>query len=187
MGSKGRWLIILFIVLNRIIGSNRCGLRRREYASKKISETSTVMVLPMTPQDANAAGNVHGGVIMKLIDEVGGIVAVRHARSNVVTASVDKIDFIHPVLIGDVVTLRASLNLVGRTSMEVGVRVEAENPLTGEIKHTASAFLTYVALDKNGSPTEVSPLILETEEDKRRNREAQARREARLRERIKKD
>jgi uncharacterized protein (TIGR00369 family) len=155
--------------------------------AKKISETSTVMVLPMTPQDANAAGNVHGGVIMKLIDEVGGIVAVRHARSNVVTASVDKIDFIHPVLIGDVVTLRASLNLVGRTSMEVGVRVEAENPLTGEIKHTASAFLTYVALDKNGSPTEVSPLILETEEDKRRNREAQARREARLRERIKKD
>jgi len=155
--------------------------------AKKINETSTVMVLPMTPQDANAAGNVHGGVIMKLIDEVGGIVAVRHARSNVVTASVDKIDFIHPVLIGDVVTLRASLNLVGRTSMEVGVRVEAENPLTGEIKHTASAFLTYVALDKNGSPTEVSPLILETEEDKRRNREAQARREARLRERIKKD
>lgn len=155
--------------------------------AKKISETSTVMVLPMTPQDANAAGNVHGGVIMKLIDEVGGIVAVRHARSNVVTASVDKIDFIHPVLIGDVVTLRASLNLVGRTSMEVGVRVEAENPLTGEIRHTASAFLTYVALDKNGSPTEVSPLILETEEDKRRNREAQARREARLRERIKKD
>ncbi|UCC91071.1 MAG: acyl-CoA thioesterase [Dehalococcoidia bacterium] len=155
--------------------------------AKKISETSTVMVLPMTPQDANAAGNVHGGVIMKLIDEVGGIVAVRHARTNVVTASVDKIDFIHPVLIGDVVTLRASLNLVGRTSMEVGVRVEAENPLTGEIRHTASAFLTYVALDKNGSPTEVSPLILETEEDKRRNREAQARREARLRERIKKD
>ena len=155
--------------------------------AKKISETSTVMVLPMTPQDANAAGNVHGGVIMKLIDEVGGIVAVRHARSNAVTASVDKIDFIHPVLIGDVVTLRASLNLVGRTSMEVGVRVEAENPLTGEIKHTASAFLTYVALDKNGSPTEVSPLILETEGDKRRNREAQARREARLRERIKKD
>jgi len=154
--------------------------------AKKISETSTVMVLPMTPQDANAAGNVHGGVIMKLIDEVGGIVAVRHARSNVVTASVDKIDFIHPVLIGDVVTLRASLNLVGRTSMEVGVRVEAENPLTGEIKHTAFAFLTYVALDRNGSPTEVPPLILETEEDKRRNREAQARREARLHGRVKK-
>lgn len=155
--------------------------------AKKISETSTVMVLPMTPQDANAAGNVHGGVIMKLIDEVGGIVAVRHARSNVVTASVDKIDFIHPVLIGDVVTLRASLNLVGRTSMEVGVRVEAENPLTGEIKHTAFAFLTYVALDRNGSPTEVPPLILETEEDKRRNWEAQARREVRLHGRVKKD
>jgi len=155
--------------------------------AKKVSESSAVTVLPMTPQDANVAGNVHGGVIMKLIDEVGGIAAVRHARSNAVTASVDKIDFFHPVLIGDVLTLRASLNLVGKTSMEVGVRVEAENPLTGETRHTASAFLTYVALDRNGRPMEMAPLILETEEDKRRNRDAQARREVRLRGRIKKD
>lgn len=155
--------------------------------AKKVSESSAVTVLPMTPQDANVAGNVHGGVIMKLIDEVGGIVAVRHARSNAVTASVDKIDFFHPVFIGDVLTLRASLNLVGKTSMEVGVRVEAENPLTGETRHTASAFLTYVALDRNGRPMEMAPLILETEEDKRRNRDAQARREVRLRGRIKKD
>lgn len=155
--------------------------------AKKVSESSAVTVLPMTPQDANVAGNVHGGVIMKLIDEVGGIVAVRYARSNAVTASVDKIDFFHPVFIGDVLTLRASLNLVGKTSMEVGVRVEAENPLTGETRHTASAFLTYVALDRNGRPMEMAPLILETEEDKRRNRDAQARREVRLRGRIKKD
>ena len=148
---------------------------------KKVSETSVIMVQPMTPQDANQAGNVHGGVIMKLIDMAGAIVAQRHTRTNVVTASVDRIDFLHPVFIGDVLFLKASLNLVGRTSMEVGVRVEAENPLTGEIRNTASAFLTYVALDESGKPTEVPPLILETDDEKRRNEDAQARREARLR------
>ena len=153
---------------------------------KRISESSAIMVQPMSPQDANPAGNVQGGIIMRLIDEAGGIVAHRHARTNVVTASVDRIDFLHPVYIGDVVFLKASLNLVGKTSMEVGVRVESENPLTGETRHTASAFLTYVALDKTGRPVEVAPLILETEEEKRRNRDAQARREARLHGRTKK-
>ena len=154
---------------------------------KKVSETTVVMVQPMSPQDANAAGNVHGGVIMKLIDMAGGIVAQRHTRTNVVTASVDRIDFLHPVYIGDVLSLRTSINLVGRTSMEVGVRVESENTLTGEVRHTASAFLTYVALDKTGKPVEVPPLILETSEDKRRNREAKARREARIRGRIREE
>jgi uncharacterized protein (TIGR00369 family) len=148
---------------------------------KRVSETSVIMVQPMTPQDANQAGNVHGGVIMKLIDMAGAIVAQRHTRTNVVTASVDRIDFLHPVFIGDVLFLKASLNLVGRTSMEVGVRVESENPLTGEIRNTASAFLTYVSLDKNGKPTEVPPLTLETDDEKRRNEDAKARREARLR------
>jgi len=152
---------------------------------KKASETSVIMVQPMTPQDANHSGNVQGGVIMKLIDMAGAIVAQRHTRTNGVTASVDRIDFLHPVYIGDVLSLKASLNLVGRTSMEVGVRVESENPLTGEIRHTASAFLTYVALDKIGKPMEVPPLILETDEEKRRNKDAQARREARLRGRKK--
>jgi len=152
---------------------------------KKVSETSVIMVQPMTPQDANQAGNVHGGVIMKLIDMAGAIVAQRHTRTNVVTASVDRIDFLHPVFIGDVLFLKASLNLVGRTSMEVGVRVESENPITGEIRNTASAFLTYVALDESGKPTEVAPLILETDDEKRRNEDAQARREARLRGRKK--
>lgn len=152
---------------------------------KRVGETSVIMVQPMSPQDANHAGNVQGGVIMKLIDLAGGIVAQRHTRMNVVTASVDRIDFLHPVYIGDVLFLKASLNLVGRTSIEVGVRVEAENPMTGEIRHTASAFLTYVALDKGGRPIEVAPLILETNEEKRRNRDAQARREVRLRSRIK--
>ena len=152
---------------------------------KKVSETSVIMVQPMTPQDANQAGNVHGGVIMKLIDMAGAIVAQRHTRTNVVTASVDRIDFLHPVFIGDVLFLKASLNLVGRTSMEVGVRVESENPITGEIRNTASAFLTYVALDESGKPTEVAPLILETDDEKRRNQDAQARRETRLRGRKK--
>jgi uncharacterized protein (TIGR00369 family) len=152
---------------------------------KTVNETSVVMVQPMSPQDANHAGNVHGGVIMMLIDMAGAIVAQRHTHTNVVTASVDRVDFLHPVYIGDVLFLKASLNLVGRTSMEAGVRVESENPQTGEIRHNASAFITYVALDNSGKPMEVPPLILETDEEKRRNADAQARREARLRQREK--
>ena len=122
---------------------------------------------------------------MRLIDLAGGIVAQRHARTNVVTASVDRIDFLHPVYVGDVLSLKASLNLVGRTSMEVGVRVESENAITGEIRYTASAFLTYVALDKSRKPAEVAPLVLKTDKEKRQNEDAQARREARLHGRIK--
>jgi uncharacterized protein (TIGR00369 family) len=147
---------------------------------KTVSQTCVIVTHPMTPLDVNNAGNVHGGVIMKLIDEAAAIVAIRHARSNVVTASVDRLDFVNPVYAADVVTFKASLNLVGRSSMEIGVRVESENPMTGERKHTATAYLTYVALDRGGKPTSVPPLILETEEDKRRNRDAQARRAARM-------
>jgi uncharacterized protein (TIGR00369 family) len=139
----------------------------------------------MNPQDANPAGNVHGGVIMKLIDTAAGAVAIRHARSNAVTASIDRLDFFHPVFVGDFVTLRASLNFVGRTSMEVGVRVESENLLTGERRHTSTAYLTYVALDGQGQPLPLPPMILETEEEKRRNREAKVRRETRLAEKAK--
>ncbi len=154
---------------------------RRHMEGKKISESTSTMLRIMSPQDTNTAGNVQGGVIMRLIDEAGAVVAYRHARTNIVTASVDRIDFLHPVYIGDMVTLKACLNLVGRSSMEVEVQVESENPLTGKTQHTALAFLTYVALDKNGKPTPVPPLILDTDEGKRRNQEAQARREARLR------
>ncbi len=143
-------------------------------------QTSVIMVQPMTPQDANVVGNVHGGVIMKLIDEAAGIVANRHARGNAVTASIDRLDFHHPVYIGDVLTLKASLNLVGRTSMEVGVHVNAENPMTGEVRHTASAYVTLVAIGEDRKPMSVPPLILETEEEMRRNREAQVRRETRI-------
>ncbi len=141
------------------------------------------MAQVMNPQDANPAGNVHGGVIMKLIDTAAGTVAVRHARANVVTASIDRLDFHRPVFIGNLVILKASMNYVGRTSMEVGVRVEAENLLTGEVRHTSSAYLTFVALDRDGHPIVVPPLALETDEDIRRNREAKARREMRIQER----
>jgi acyl-CoA hydrolase len=147
---------------------------------KRVKDSSVTMAQMMIPQDANPAGNVHGGVVVKIIDEAAGVVAARHARSNVVTASIDRMDFHHPVFVGDVLFFKASLNLVGRTSMEIGVRVEAENLITGEVRHAASAYLTYVALDQHGKPREIPPLILETEEEMRRNSEAKARREIRL-------
>ena len=115
---------------------------------KTVKESSVTMAQVMTPQDVNRAGNVHGGVVMKLIDTVAGVVATRHSRANAVTASIDRLSFHYPIYVGDLVTLKASLNLVGRTSMEIGVRVESENLFTGEIRHTASAYLTYVAIDK---------------------------------------
>jgi uncharacterized protein (TIGR00369 family) len=152
---------------------------------KTVAHSSVVMSQAMIPQDANPAGNVHGGVIMKLIDTAAGVVAGRHARANVVTASIDRLDFLHPVFIGDFVTLRASLNFMGKTSMEVGVRVEAENLLTGETRHTSTAYLTFVALDGNGRPIALPPLILEIEEEQRRNGEANVRRENRLAEKGK--
>jgi acyl-CoA hydrolase len=140
------------------------------------------MVRIMMPMDANNSGNVFGGAILRLIDEVGSVVALKHARTNVVTASVDRMDFYSPVYIGDMLRLNASINFVHRTSMEVGVRVEAENPFTGEVRHTGTSFLTYVGLDRNRKPTPVPALKLENAEDKRRWEEAQERRKARLKE-----
>ncbi len=147
---------------------------------KRVKDSSVIIAQVMIPQDANPAGNVHGGVIMKLIDTTAGVVASRHSRSNAVTVSIDRLDFHHPVFVGDLLFVKGSLNLVGKTSMEIGVRVEAENIVTGEVRHTASAYLTFVALDERGRPKEVPPLILETDEEKRRNLEAKIRREARL-------
>ncbi len=151
-----------------------------EMKAKSVAETRITMAQVMNPEDANPFGNVHGGVIMKLIDTAGGVVAGRHCRGNVVTASIERLDFHQPVSIGDLVILKASLNFVGSTSMEVGVRVEAENPRTGEVRWTASAHLTFVSLGANGRPAPVPPLILETEEDIRRNCEAKLRRQARI-------
>ena len=154
--------------------------RGNEMKGKTVKESSIVMSQMMTQQDANLAGNVHGGVIMKLVDSVAGAVAIRHSRTNVVTAAIDRLNFHHPVYIGDMITLEASVNLVGRTSMEVGVSVKSENLRTGEVQNTATAYLTLVALDEDGKPAVIPSLILETDEDVRRNRDAQKRREIRL-------
>jgi acyl-CoA hydrolase len=149
-------------------------------SGKTPSQSATTMVRIMMPMDANVAGNVFGGSILRLIDEVASIVAFKHARSNVVTASIDRMDFYSPVYIGDLLRLIASINYVHKTSMEIGVRVEAENPITGEVRHTGTCFLTYVALDKGRKPTSVPALVSETEEEKHRWVEAEIRRNLRL-------
>jgi uncharacterized protein (TIGR00369 family) len=150
---------------------------------KRVKDSSVVIVQQMVQEDANLAGNVHGGVIMKLIDNTAGIVAIRHSCGTVVTASLDRLDFHNPVYVGNLLRVIASINLVGRTSMEIGVRVEAEDLITGEVRHTASSYLTFVALDDKQKPRSVPELILETEDEKRRNREAIRRRELRNEER----
>ncbi|MGE4544568.1 MAG: acyl-CoA thioesterase [Pedobacter sp.] len=143
--------------------------------AKKVSQSRVELAQVAMPDDANPAGNVHGGAIMKLIDNAAGVVAMRHTRRNIVTASIDRLDFHHPVFVGNLIILKASINRVGNTSMEVGVRVEAENIMTGEIRHTASAYLTFVALSPDGCPTQVPALASETDEDRRRLSEAIAR------------
>lgn len=135
----------------------------------------------MLPSDANPMGNVHGGTILKQVDTAAGVTALRHARMNTVTASIDRMDFYNPVYVGNLLTLKASVNYVGNTSMEIGVRIEAENLTTGKVTHTGSCYLTYVAIDENGNPTEVPEIILETPEEKRRWEAGKKRREERLR------
>jgi acyl-CoA hydrolase len=133
--------------------------------------------------DANVAGNVHGGLILRLCDEVAGIAAVRHSGARVVTAALDRMTFLHPVYVGNLVTVKATVNAAWRTSMEVGVRVEAENVRTGEVTHTSTAYLTMVGLDEDGRPSGVAPVEPETADEQRRAREAQLRRDNRLEER----
>ena len=147
---------------------------------KTVAESRVELAQIMYPEHANPAGNVHGGYILKLIDQAAAIVAARHTHSNVVTASVDRMDFISPAYIGNIVFAKASLNYVGRTSMEVGVRIEAECLKTGRHTHIGSAYLTFVALDGEDRPFEIPKLILETEEEKRRFAEAKERRLKRL-------
>ncbi|MCL5680595.1 MAG: acyl-CoA thioesterase [Candidatus Thermoplasmatota archaeon] len=133
---------------------------------RKVSESESVISRVMMPPDANLAGNVFGGSILKMIDEISGIVATRHCRRNVVTASIEHMDFLYPVHIGNLVTLKARMNFVGRTSMEVGVKVYAENLENGDLNFTGNAIITLVSLDESGRPVEVPRLIVETEEDK---------------------
>jgi acyl-CoA hydrolase len=134
-------------------------------------------------QDANTAGNVHGGTIMKLCDEVAGIAAIRHCGARVVTAGMDRMTFNHAVLVGNLVTCLASVNAAWHTSMEVGVRVQAEDIRTGEVSSTSTAYLTMVALDGEGRPVAVPRLEPETDDERRRESEAQLRRDNRLAER----
>lgn len=147
---------------------------------RKVSDSQTVMTEMVLPQHTNALGSIFGGVIMSWIDICGAITAQRHCRQPVVTASIDYLQFVKPVMIGWTVNLRASVNYVGHTSMEIGVRIDAEDPRTGETFHTASAYLSFVALDNNKVPLPVEALILETDDQKRRNADAHQRREARL-------
>jgi acyl-CoA hydrolase len=133
--------------------------------------------------DANSAGNVHGGTVMKLADEVAGLAAIKHSRRRVVTAGMDRMNFLIPIHIGELVTFSACVNAAWRSSMEVGVRVEAENPLSGEVRHTNTAYLTMVALDEEGRPAQVPPLVATTPDELRRQREAELRRANRLAER----
>src|SRR5918994_4569174 len=125
---------------------------------KRVPDTAIVMSQLMLPPDANPWGNVHGGTIMKLVDSAAGVVATRHCRTRVVTARMDEMSFLEPVYIGNVVTLKASVNDTGRTSLEVGVRVEAEDLRSGETWHVGSAYLVFVALDAGGKPVPVPPL-----------------------------
>jgi acyl-CoA hydrolase len=134
-------------------------------------------------QDANTAGNVHGGMIMKMVDEVAGVAAVRHCGTRVVTAALDRMTFTQPVYVGQLVTVKATVNAAWHTSMEVGVRVESEDVRTGEVMHTSTAYVTMVALTDDGEPAPVPPLEAASEDERRRQREAQLRRDNRLRER----
>ncbi len=147
------------------------------------TESHATLVKWMGITDANSAGFIHGGTVMKLCDEAAGVAAIKHSRRRVVTAAVGSMTFLHPVHVGELLTLTASVNAAWRTSMEVGVRVESENPRTGAKRHTNSAYLTMVALDDEGRPTSVPPLRIETATEERRAREAELRRSNRLVER----
>lgn len=142
-------------------------------------ETSELMM----PQDANNLGHVFGGVILSMMDKCAAIAAFRHSRMNVVTVSIDRVDFREPIHVGDLVLMKASVNYAGRSSMEVGVRIEAEELLTGSRRHTNSCYLTFVAVDRNGRPIEVPELRPETPDEVRRYEAALQRRQRRLEER----
>lgn len=147
---------------------------------KRVKDSQMTLNQLMLPHHTNPMGSIHGGEIMRLVDEAGALCAIRHAERPVVTIAIDSMTFHSPVQVGNLVSFYASLNWVGRSSMEVGVRVVAENVLTGEQTHTNSAFVVYIALDDAGRPTEVPRLILETDEERRRWAEAEVRQQRRL-------
>jgi len=151
--------------------------------SKPVRESQHETSELMMPEHANNMGHVFGGAVLSMMDKCAAIAAFRHSRNSVVTASIDRVDFREPIHLGDLVIMKASVNFAGRSSMEVGVRVEAEDLLTGRRRHTNSCYLTFVAVDRNGRPVEVPALQPETDEEIRRNTAARERRQRRLEER----
>jgi uncharacterized protein (TIGR00369 family) len=152
---------------------------------KPVSASRISLAQLMQPEHANNLGHVHGGWIMKLVDEAGALACMRHAQQRVVTVAVDRMTFRLPIRTTDLVTLTAEVSYVGRTSLEAEVHVVAENPITGERTHTNTAYLVYVALDSNGKPVPVPPLIPETEEQRQRMEEGRNRQAYRLAQREK--
>ena len=153
--------------------------RETKAVAESQHETSEIMM----PHDANNLGHVFGGVVLSMMDRTAAVSAIRHARTTCVTASIDRVDFREPIHLGDLVIMKASVNFVGTSSMEIGVRVEAEDLLSGERRHTNSCYLTFVAVDRNGRPVPVPALRTETDEQERRSKAAQERRRRRLEER----
>jgi uncharacterized protein (TIGR00369 family) len=151
-----------------------------ELPPRPAADSRVTLTQMMEVTDANVAGNVHGGVIMRLVDTAAALAAIKHSGGVALTVGIDEMTFLEPVQIGEVVVLRASVNDVGRTSMECGVRVEAEDPLTGVIRHVNSGYLVFVAVDAEGRPRPVPPLIAESDDERRRQREAKLRRERRI-------
>ena len=146
---------------------------------RTVAHSETVMTQLMVPQWVNLHGTVHGGYILMLADQIAYVTACRHAGRPTVTASFDEVDFRSPIHVGDVVTLRARVNSAGRTSMEIGVRIEAEDLLTGEVRHTNSCYITMVAVDEKGRPASVPPLTLRNDEERARHARAGERRRVR--------
>jgi acyl-CoA hydrolase len=152
---------------------------------KPVADSQVLLAHWMGPVDANGdgAGNIHGGVIMRLVDEAAGLAALKHARKRVVTAGMDRVAFLVPIFVGELVTFKAMVNAAWHSSMEIGVRVETENPRTGTVRHSNTAYLTFVAIDDDGHPDHVPPAVAETPIEQRRMREADLRRTNRLAER----
>ncbi len=151
---------------------------------KPVSASSVILSRVMHPNEASYMGTVHGGVVLRMLDEAGGMAAFRHARKPVVTTAIDSLSFLAPEYVGNLVPAKVSVNSVGKTSMEVGMRVEAEDLVTGKVTHTASAYLVYVAESRRGKPLRVPPLVALTAEDRRRMAAAERRRTARAARRM---
>lgn len=151
----------------------------RELTPKPVKASQVIRTEIVHPGDTNPLGTIFGGTVVAWIDMAAAMCAMRHARTNAVTASIDAVSFLSPVRVGEFVIIKASVNYTGKTSMEIGVRVESENPKTGDRKHTASAYLTFVAIDERGKPIAVAPVVPETEVEKKRFKMAEKRRSAR--------